>query len=56
MRRGEVDVAAQDAERAHALLADAERRCIVSSSLKVPVVVQSVVAIVPAGAPVQQTA
>jgi organic hydroperoxide reductase OsmC/OhrA len=52
----EVDVAAQDTERAHALLAEAERRCIVSNSLKVPVVVQSVVAIVPAGAPIQKTA
>ena len=52
----EVDVAEHDTERAHELLAQVERRCIVSNSLKVPVVVQSVVTMVPAGPPMQTTA
>lgn len=52
----ELDVAAEDVERAHALLVEAERRCIVSNSLKVPVVLHAVATPVPAGPQVRQTA
>jgi organic hydroperoxide reductase OsmC/OhrA len=52
----EVDVAAEDVARAVALLAEAERRCIVSNSLKVPVVLHSVANLAPARPEERETA
>ena len=37
----ELEVAAADAARAHAIIADAERHCIVTKSLNVPVVLEA---------------